>query len=529
MRDTPIEPARITRRRMLAILSGSTGFVGIAGLSAFAPRRPSGRYRGVALNPEIDAAIERALALGLSPAISVAVYSREGAYARAFGLADIATGERVSADTAFYIASATKSMTALSLACLHARGEFNLDSTLSALARQVPLPPSTRPSEVRLRDLLAHVGGINNSAINHRLAVNGQHDPGTLWRLLAISQPNPEAPLGQFDYQNIGYNIATILTDRVLGLPWQDLLRREIFEPAGMTRTSTSMSRAKASRWSIAKPHRVGPSGDRERHYLEKTDGTMHSAGGVVMSAKDAARWLELLIEDGRIGGRRCVPAEVVRATRVPIATVDAEFEGYRRERYGLGWYIGPYRDERMLHHFGGYSGGRAHISYLPDQAIGVAAFTNDSTIGLPLINAIANYVYDRAGGYSDAEARFASALDGARVRYAAAVREVIADRASRAHFQFAFTRPRSAYAGVYENAGWGRIEVVADSRSLLVTCGPLRAIAEPLGQPDAVWIELEPGEGTALQFRGDAAVPDSLSHQGRSYHRMSAPPSRGR
>ncbi|MGH9949219.1 MAG: hypothetical protein ACRD6X_18770, partial [Pyrinomonadaceae bacterium] len=193
------------------------------------------------------------------------------------------------------------------------------------------------------------------------------------------------------------------------------------------------------------------------------------------------------------------------------------------------GWYIGPYRDERMLHHFGGYSGARAHISYLPDQAIGVAGFTNDSTVGLPLVNAIANFVYDRVAGHADAGPRFEAALDGARARYDVAVRDVVADHASRRNMRFALARPWSAYAGVYDNPEWGRIEIRANDDSLLFAYGPLRAMPEPLGRPDAVWIELEPGEGTDLQFRGGGTFPDSLSHQERTYSRMPKPPSRGR
>ena len=513
--------APIARRRVLAMLGAGAGLACAAGLTAGAKQRPSRGYRELPLAPEIDAAVERAMALDLSPALGVAVYSRDGLYARALGLADINTSERASVDTVFYIASSTKSVTALALACLHARGELDLDASLAEISPQAPLPSATRPSEVRLRDLLAHVGGIANRPINHRLTATGQHDPDTLWRLLAVSEPNAEAPLGRFQYQNIGYNISTILTDHRLRVPWQSLLRTEVFEPAGLMRTSASMSHARASRWSVAMPHRLDRNGVRERSYLEKSDQTMHSAGGVVMSAHDAGRWLELIVEDGRVGRRRCLPAEVVRATRVPVAKVGVEFEGYRREMYGLGWYIARYRDEQMFHHFGGFSGFRAHISYLPDRAIGVAVFSNDSTVGLRLVNAVANYVYDRTGSYPDARHRLDAALDDARARYAEAVREVVADGATRANLQFALVRPGAAYAGVYESPEWGRMEVVEAGNSLLFTCGVLRAVAEPLDKPDSVWVELEPGEGAVLRFEGHGSAPDSLSIQDRHFRRV--------
>ncbi len=513
----------VRRRKVLSMVAAVAGLAGVAALPSHTARGSSRHSRSHPLSRDVDAAVERAMALDLSPALSVAVYSRQGTYARAFGVADVNTRERASEETCFYLASSTKSMTAMALASLHARGSLNLDASLAEMSPQNPLPPETRPGEVRLRHLLAHVGGIANRPINYRLTASGQHDADTLWRLLAVSKANAEAPLGRFQYQNIGYNIATILTDRRLKLPWQNLLRREIFEPAGLTRTTAYMSHAKASRWSIAMPHRVGPAGVRERNYLEKTDQTMHSAGGVVMSARDAARWLELVIEDGLVGGRRCLPADVVAATREPLALVDVEFEGYRREHYGLGWYLARHRDERMLHHFGGFSGYRAHVSYLPSQTIGVAAFVNDSTVGLPLINAIANFVYDRAGGYADATQQFDAALDNARVRYAEAAKDVVADRATRATLRLALERRHAAYAGVYENPDWGQMEVAAEDSTLRVTCGVLRALAEPLGEANAVWVELEPGEGGLLQFEGGGAEPGALRFEGRRFLRRAA------
>jgi hypothetical protein len=209
-----------------------------------------------------------------------------------------------------------------------------------------------------------------------------------------------------------------------------------------------------------------------------------------------------------------------VQLTRTPLATVNAELDGYRREAYGLGWYIGPYREQRMFHHFGGFSGFRAHISYLPDQAIGVAAFTNDSTVAFGVINAIANYVYDRTGGFADAEQRLQAALDHAVTRYGEASRNIVADHASRANLPLTLVRPRAAYAGRYAHPHWGHFDVdVADS-TLRVTCGALRGLAQPYGKPDALWLELEPGEGAVLEFEGDAAAPAALTFEGRRFHR---------
>lgn len=98
----------VNRRWVLGGLSAGAGLVGMTGLGACSTHEPNRSQRALALAPEIDAAVARALALDLAPAFSVAVYSREGVYARGFGLADIDTREQCSAETVFYIASSTK-------------------------------------------------------------------------------------------------------------------------------------------------------------------------------------------------------------------------------------------------------------------------------------------------------------------------------------------------------------------------------------------------------------------------------------
>ena len=52
-----------------------------------------------------------------------------------------------------------------------------------------------------------------------------------------------------------------------------------------------------------------------------------------------------------------------------------------------------------MYHHFGGFTGARAHVSYIPARHIGVAAFVNDSGVSPVFTDAVANFVYDRSAG----------------------------------------------------------------------------------------------------------------------------------
>jgi len=498
----------MNRRIFLAASAGS--------LAACAT--PAIRSSDWPLAGELDNAITRAMALNMTPGLAVAVYTREGVYTRGFGVADIGTNAPVGADTAFYIASSTKPLTALALTSLHHRGVFDLNATLAAYAPDAPFPAATSAGETTFRQMLSHTSGIENNPIAFRSAFSGQHDPETLWRLLSESTLNTDAPRGQFDYTNVGYNIATVLTDRRMGVVWQDLLDREVFAPAGMTRSTARMSRAAA--WSVAKPHTLNGDGALARIALEKTDQTMQSAGGVIMSANDAVRWLELMVENGRAGGRQVIAPEAIATAKEPVAQVTTEFDGYTREAYSLGWYHGPYRDQRLLHHFGGFAGFRAHVSFLPAVGVGVAVFANGNQGG-SVTDVVANFVYDRMLGMSDADLVFDEALTAAAARRTRTIASITRDRANREGRQWTLRRPQQSYAGAYESDVWGRIEVAVGANGLWVQCGALQSRAEPFTEPNSIRVELVPGQGEPIVFEGEGEFPSALRTRFGSFQRV--------
>jgi CubicO group peptidase (beta-lactamase class C family) len=434
-----------------------------------------------------------------APGIAVAVYTPDGVYARGFGATDIRTGEAVTADTAFYIASTTKAVTAMAMNLLHHRGELNLDQTLRQFSPDAPFPDAVQAERVTLRNLLTHTSGIANEPIVFRSAFTGEHTPDQLWSLLGESQVNAQAPLGSFRYTNVGYNILTILTDRRLGVRWQDLLAREIFAPAGMSHTTAYMSKARQEGWSLARPHSSRTAAGAERVDFEKTDGMMQSAGGLVMSANDAVRWLELLANDGRIGGKQILPADVVRESRELVVKAGPAGGDLTRETYGLGWYVGSYRNEVTVHHGGGFAGYASLISYMPERRYGVAVFVNDSGAGSALPEAISRYAYDRLLGRPearDADATAARLVEAFKTRIAG----MAADEANRAGRKWTLSQPKASYAGAYYSPLMGTLLLSVDGENLSAQLGPLRSEIEPYTLPDSMRVAFG-GSGSVIRF----------------------------
>ena len=459
--------------------------------------------RDQALVGDLDTLIGEARSrLPMVPALSVAVARSDGPiYVRGFGRADLEHGLAAGATTRFYIASSTKSLVGLALARIAAREEIDLDWTLAELAPDIPFAPEVRAGEVTLRHLLSHTHGLASGSMEFRLAYSGEHDPETLWRLLGTLRPNAEAPLGRFNYGNVGYNVATLLVERRIGKSWQEIVESEVLVPLGLAQThARGLDRARAASIFAAPYDSLSP-GSNARLYLVKEDNTMQSAGGIYSTASDMARWLTV-----NLGAARARPtpisAEAIAATHRPVATMDERFEMFRRTGYGLGWYSGEFGGETLFHSFGGFAGARAHVSFMPARDVGVAVLVNDQGAGFTLADVIAAFVYDWLGEGPEAAARTARE----RIEQIAAQSETrrarrSAEAVQRAQRQWQLSLPRSAYAGRFCNPDYGTIVIDAQDRALAMEMGRLRSVLEPFEQPDTARAEPNPGSGTVLGF----------------------------
>jgi CubicO group peptidase (beta-lactamase class C family) len=264
-----------------------------------APGTPS--YAAGVLADSLEPYVQRLVGEGLLPGVAVVVVGRDGPlYVRGFGVADAETRAPVTPQTAFYIASSTKSFTGTLAGLLAARGVIDLDAPLSRYLPELRMNAPLSADSVTLRSLLTHTSGLRNSPITFRTAFTGEHDDALLIRLLAQSEPRPRT----YAYDNLGYVVAALAMERAAGRDWQDLLKAEVFQPLGMMHTTARVSEAQAAGWPVASPHVTMPEGVRRIPNL-KLDNTMHAAGGILSTPDDLARWLQAQLTDGRVDGGR--------------------------------------------------------------------------------------------------------------------------------------------------------------------------------------------------------------------------------
>ncbi|TMJ17773.1 MAG: beta-lactamase family protein, partial [Alphaproteobacteria bacterium] len=286
------------------------------------------------------------------------------------------SGDRVTPNTIFRWASLSKGVAGDMVALLAARNKLSLYEPVVKYSATLKLPGGNE-NKATVADLLSHRLGLAGHANDPRLE-DGE-DPRQL--RLAMAQLNSIcAPGTCWAYQNVAYDAASEIVEKVTGVPYQQAVLQTLFRPLGMN--SASLTRdglVNAPSW--ARPY----TGGKHSKPVEVTDFyyRVPAAGGVNSSIKDLALWMQ-----AQMGGDTSVlPATVLEAVQTERASTPSELGRMRkfRERvrtaaYGLGWRIYDYSGHRVIAHRGGVKGYRSLIMFDPATKSGVVALWNGSS-----------------------------------------------------------------------------------------------------------------------------------------------------
>jgi CubicO group peptidase (beta-lactamase class C family) len=483
-----------------------------AGVLVFAQTLPLPPQTEKNFTAVYDAQIRKTLATFPDlPGIAIVVIKDDKPiFVRAYGMADKEAGIKADTDTLFYIASSTKSFTALAAAMLDQEGKIKLSDPLTKYTPGVQFK-SPIPEKITIRDLLTHTSGLRNGALVNRLAFTGQIEQSDIDRVFANGTTFNEASFGKYNYTNLGYNIYGLALHYHLHKKWQDLLQERIFDPAGMKHTTAYVSKARAKKYKIAAPYVIdtdaADAGKMVRSRLEKTDENMQSAGGIFMSISDLGRWLNLNMNGGKLDGKQVVPADLIRTAHTGYTKSTRNEPPFSGDgEYGLGWQIGTYRNEKVIYHHGGYPGYRSHVSFMPDKKIAVGVLVNNDAIGGRVADVLAAYAYDWWLRTENFEADYAKQLAETLTGYESRKQGIAAEAAARAKREWQLTKPFTDYAGKYRNDLLGTIEIAAKEKGFAVRMGYLSAVATPYTQPDSIRVVMLPGgNGDVITFIKDA------------------------
>ena len=280
----------------------------------------------------------------------------------ALGFRDPENTLPITEDTIFQLASVTKQFTAAAVMLARREGLLELDDEITKYFPEIPYP------DVTIRHLLTHTSGIpdyfDDADWFIKIWKEEKRVPGNdeILRFLCETEAKPYfAPGEGMHYSNTGYNLLALLVERLSGVPYEDFLQKNIFEPAGMGSTRCCHIRrdgipfenfARATVFEDGKY--VADVDSAEYGDVAAFDG-LNGDDYVYTNIFDMLRW-DRALREGKV-----LTEEEQKLMYTPGKLVngeDAVFDEDEGLGYGFGWFVG--RDEELeliVSHSGGMPG----------------------------------------------------------------------------------------------------------------------------------------------------------------------------
>ncbi len=437
---------------------------------------PAARGGGADEAAAVDTLVREALRSWRVPGAAVAVVrGDEVIYLKGHGVRDTVTGEPVTPDTVFPLASCSKAFTTAALAVLVDEGKLAWDDPVRKHLPSFRLADPLADKDVRVRDLLCHRTGLRGHDLLWYRAPWSPEESVRRAGLLPLDKPFRTA----FQYQSTMFTAAGLAVSGAAGRPWPEFVRARLLEPLGMKSTVFTSTEALKSADHAAgyEPGERGEPVAVPYYPLEKPD----AAGSVYSTARDLARWLRFHLDGGVADGRRLVSEASLGETHrpqmvIPLEGVDRAVHPYTVQMsYGMGWVIQDYRGRHLVSHAGIIDGFRCHLTMAPDEKLGVVILANLHRTRMN--QALSSAIVDRLLGLP---AKDWNALLGKVVQQeiADAAKDMRSRDAAR-HRGTHPSLPATAYTGAYGHPAYGTARVTFEHERLVWTYNSFRAPLE--------------------------------------------------
>lgn len=201
----------------------------------------SGGKGEASFSPDIEARIDHlvnnAMSINNIPGVVVGVWAPgQGTHVKAYGTADIETGEAMQTADRVRIASITKTYVATVILQLVDEGKLSLDETIERYLPQIP-----NAQGITIRELLNHTSGLydyEDQAFMRSVAQNPMKawTPAELINV-AVSHPPAFAPGSSCVYSNTNYTALGMIIEQVTASPLGEEIRKRIIIPLGLLDT----------------------------------------------------------------------------------------------------------------------------------------------------------------------------------------------------------------------------------------------------------------------------------------------------
>ncbi len=424
----------------------------------------------------IQAQLLRLLAEYRIPSAAIGVLHNGEVTDFAVGVKNVSTREPATPDTIYQCGSMTKTWTALAFMQLVDEGKVGLDEPVRTYLPRFRVADQEVSTKVTPRHLLYHTHGIEED----------YGDPGedddVYERMVENIASAPQVhPLGYTHGYSaaLGYVILARIMEVIDGKRWDDIMNDRLFDPMGLTSTSSwrgHVDQDRAATGHLIRSLDEGPF-VTPLDYLPRAFGP---GGNINSTAREVLTMAHVFLNGGKApNGTRIVSTESMREmmeSRVPVP--DPYMFG---PEWALGLIVCDWHGETVYATDGSTIGQNARLRILPDSNIAIAMLTN----GGP-----------RESFYKKVLNEILTDLD------AVTIPDLPKPEPS-------LNLDLSRYEGTYERPGT-RYEVAAEGGRLYLTLGVAPMQAQLLGTPDRITYELLPVSETHFLMPSDDPLEDT-------------------
>lgn len=397
--------------------------------------------------------------------------------ARGFGVRKLGEPAAVDAQTLFEVASNSKGFTAAALAMLVDDGKLAWDDPVTKHLPGFQMHDSYVTGAMTIRDLLTHRSGLGLGAGDLLWWPTTTFSTDEIIEKLRYIRPATSFR-NSYAYDNLLYIVAgKIIADKA-GKSWGEAMHERILAPLGMTGTTTSLA------------ENVGNPDVANAH--SKIDGKIAAvksmpvpnavgAVGINTNAEDIAKWMMVLLDEGKIAGVKDKDGKDARLfsekqgremwtaqTPIKIAEPKPALAATKPNfsAYGLGFQLRDYKGMKVAMHGGALQGFYSRVVMVPEAKLGVAILTNAENGGS--MTALQWRILDHylQAAPSDWLALVAKVEQDQHAEEVKKQGKASSARAAKSHPSL----PLAAYDGEYEDAWYGKVVIKPEGKKHILS-----------------------------------------------------------
>lgn len=332
---------------------------------------------------------QQAVSTNAVPGIAIGVVAGgRVVYTGAFGVRKVGGSDLVTPETVFPLASVSKPIGSTIVAAVLSRNpQLSWDDRINAPTTLADFSDPWISEQVTVADGFSHRTGLF-PLTGDDLELYNYNRTTIFSRIKAVSQFRPFRDF--FGYSNYGLTLGAVSVARSIGKEWADVAKEYLFDPLGMSSTSSRFSDfiSRSNRASLHVPA-TSSGGNGSVTWVPspiRNPDPQSPAGGVTSNVVDLAKWVQLHLAVGKLasGAQLIDPVPLNASLQPQIVRGPNPVTGVPAF-YGYGWNV-DYRDDRVYNdHAGAFTQGvRTQVKMSVKDGLGIVVLANCFPTGWP-------------------------------------------------------------------------------------------------------------------------------------------------